>query len=93
MKKPQWLQDDLKIITQWWSTRIMIIGVASSLLVAGVAAMVPGYEMREWLGTWFVPAEGILFAAGAGAQFYRQRKLRRTAPDKAETMVTPDPKP
>lgn len=76
MSRPQWLQDDLKIIAKWWSTRFMSAGAIAALIGTGVAYASPGYVFMDRLGKYGIPFLGLLFVCGVLAQFYKQKKLR-----------------
>jgi peptidoglycan/LPS O-acetylase OafA/YrhL len=87
MKRPQWLQDDIKLITQWWSTRFMGIGAIASLIGAGVACASPGYVFMDRLGKYGLPFLAILFICGILAQFYKQKKLRAPVSDPKDSVT------
>jgi uncharacterized membrane protein len=91
MNRPVWLQDDLKMIRQWWSTRLLAFSALCQSIGLVVAFVAPGLLFRDVLGRFFMVFILVLTICGIGAQFYRQNKLRVTQPAKAETMVAKDP--
>lgn len=91
MNRPEWLQDDLKIIRQWASTRFMAVSAFCQSVGLVVAFVSPGLLFRDFLGRFFLGFILALTLCGIGAQFYRQKKLRVTQPAKDETMVAKDP--
>ncbi|MES2347049.1 MAG: hypothetical protein V4641_05700 [Pseudomonadota bacterium] len=77
MNRPQWVQDDIKTIWKWWSTRFMALGFLFSAIGTGAIYSVNGVYFKDWLGRMTLPVCAALFTCGFASHFVRQRKARK----------------